>query len=63
MNFCHKVEVHHLDVTENRDLVIVVGFKMSVSCQYEMQCCSRTDPVRYFCAEIEKYQNPCTIEW
>lgn len=55
MNFCHKVEVHHLDVTEeNRDLVIVVGYKMSVSCQYEVQCFSRTDPVRYFCAEIEK---------
>lgn len=61
MNFCYRVEVRHLDVTEEkRDLVIVMGYRMSVSCQYEVQCCSRTDAVRYFCADIEKCQNHCT---
>lgn len=61
MSLCYEVEVHHSGMTkEKRDLVIVMGYRMSVSCQAEVQCCSRTDSVRYFCAEIEKWQNHCT---
>lgn len=46
VNLCCKVEAHHLDVTEKRDLVAVRV--------------SRTESMRYFCAEMGKCQNLCT---